>query len=230
VGEEVVSRECDILFRQGGTSFPVAYSASPLDLEGVGKRGWVLVFHDISERKHVEEELIKTARYDTLTGLPNRLLFQDYFGRGLSRVARRQQHLALLFIDLDGFKAVNDTFGHLAGDQLLQLVAQRLVKCVRAGDLVSRFGGDEFTIVLEDSEPDQLAGLAERILQELAAPYDLSGKMAHVTASIGVALYPECGSEQHILIQKADAAMYTVKNNTKNNYQFCPELKALLAE
>jgi PAS domain S-box-containing protein len=212
VGEEVVSRECDILFRQGGTSFPVAYSASPLDLEGVGKRGWVLVFHDISERKHVEEELIKTARYDTLTGLPNRLLFQDYFGRGLSRVARRQQHLALLFIDLDGFKAVNDTFGHLAGD------------------LVSRFGGDEFTIVLEDSEPDQLAGLAERILQELAAPYDLSGKMAHVTASIGVALYPECGSEQHILIQKADAAMYTVKNNTKNNYQFCPELKALLAE
>jgi len=129
-GSITVSCESDIFRRDGGTSFPAAYIASSLDFTGDGRCGWVLVFQDISERKQTEEELIKTARYDTLTGLPNRLMFQDYFARCLSRVARSSQHLGLMFIDLDGFKAINDTLGHLAGDQLLQLVAQRLVKCV----------------------------------------------------------------------------------------------------
>lgn len=220
-GGTTLCRECDLFERHGGTSFPVAYTASPLDFEGSGRFGWVLVFQDITERKKVEEELILTARYDTLTGLPNRVMFLDYLAKALSRAERGGRHLALLFLDLDGFKAVNDTLGHLAGDQLLQSVAQRLVKCVRVGDLVSRLGGDEFTLVVEDSGPDQLATLAEKIIRMLEAPYDLGGHPAHVSASIGIALYPECGRDAHTLIQKADGAMYAVKKAGKKGHRFC---------
>ena len=227
-GSVTVNRESDILHRAGGSYFPVAYTASPLDLEGKGQFGWVLVFRDNSERKNAEEALIKTARYDTLTGLPNRMLFQDYFARSLSRVTRSAQHLALLFLDLDGFKIVNDTLGHLVGDQLLQSVAQRLVKCVRASDLVSRFGGDEFILLLEDCDPAFLPSLSRRILRDLALPYNLGGQTARITACIGISLYPECGASQDILIQKADAAMYEVKKSSKNGFQLSPELKFLL--
>jgi diguanylate cyclase (GGDEF)-like protein/PAS domain S-box-containing protein len=220
-GSVTVCRESDVFIRVGGSSFPVSYTASPLDFEGDGRFGWVLVFHDITERKQAEEELIQTARYDTLTGLPNRSMFQDYFAKALSRAARGAQHLALLFLDLDGFKAVNDTHGHLAGDQLLQSVAQRLVKCVRAGDLVSRLGGDEFTIILEDSVPGQLTALAEKIIRVLEAPIHFGGQTAHISASIGIALYPECGSDEHTLIQLADAAMYEVKRAGRRGYRFC---------
>ena len=227
-GSVTVNRESDILHRAGGSSFPVAYTASPLDLEGKGQFGWVLVFRDNSERKQAEEVLIKTARYDMLTGLPNRLLFQDFFARSLSRVTRSAQHLALLFLDLDGFKEVNDTLGHLVGDQLLQSVAQRLVKCVRASDLVSRFGGDEFILLLEDCDPVFLPTLSRRILRDLALPFNLGGQTAHITASIGISLYPECGAGQDILIQKADAAMYEVKKTTKNGFRLSSELEFLL--
>jgi diguanylate cyclase (GGDEF)-like protein/PAS domain S-box-containing protein len=227
-GSVSVCRESDVFLRAGGTSFPAAYTASSLDFSGDGHYGWVLVFQDISERKQADEELIKTARYDTLTGLPNRLMFQDYFARCLSRVARTTQHLGLLFVDLDGFKAVNDTLGHLAGDQLLQLVAQRLVKCVRAADMVSRFGGDEFIVILEDCDPGFLTMLAGRILRELGLPYSLGDHAAHITASIGIALHPQCGSDQHTLIQKADAAMYEVKKQGKNGCRLCPELESFL--
>lgn len=220
-GSTTLCRECDLFQRHGGTSFPVAYTASPLDFEGSGRFGWVLVFQDITERKKAEEELIFTARYDTLTGLPNRVMFQDYLAKALSRAERGARHLALLFLDLDGFKAVNDTLGHLAGDQLLQMVAQRLVKCVRVGDLVSRLGGDEFTIVVEDGGPDQLTILAEKIVRVLEAPFDLSGQAAYVSASIGIALYPQCGNNAHTLIQKADSAMYAVKKGGRKGHRFC---------
>ena len=227
-GSEIVSRDTDVFLRLGSTSFPVAYTASPLDFEGDGRFGWVLVFRDISERKQAEEELIRTARYDILTGLPNRLMFQDYFTRYLARGMRNAQHLALLFIDLDGFKAVNDTLGHLAGDQVLQTVAQRLVKCVRGGDLVSRFGGDEFTVILEDCEPDQLPMLARRILQELEIAIEIGGQTAQISASIGIAIHPECGTDEHTLLQKADAAMYMVKKGQKKGFALCPTLADLL--
>ena len=220
-GSTIIHRDCDLFQRAGGTSFPASYTASPLDFEGDGRFGWVLAFQDITERKQAEEELFKTARYDGLTGLHNRLMFQDYLAKSLKRVARRKQHLALLFLDLDDFKIINDSFGHLAGDQLLQLVAQKLVMCVREGDLVSRFGGDEFTIIVEDCDTGQLAALAERVLLELEAPFNLSGQTAQISASIGISLYPECGFDEQTLIQKADAAMYTVKQNGKNGYRLC---------
>jgi diguanylate cyclase (GGDEF)-like protein/PAS domain S-box-containing protein len=225
-----VFRDCDFFQRQGGTSFPAAYTASPLDFEGNGRFGWVVIFHDVTEQKQAEEELIKTARYDPLTGLPNRLMFQDYFAKYLSRVTRHVHHLALLFIDLDGFKEVNDSFGHLTGDQLLQLVAQRLVQCVRGGDLVSRFGGDEFTVILDECDPEQLASLSERIVRDIGAPYNLNGRVARITASIGIALYPECGTDEHTLIQKADAAMYVAKRSGKNGFRFCSDLPLLFPE
>ena len=223
-GSVTVSSESDVMQRAGGTSFPVGYTASPLDFEGDGRFGWVLVFHDISERKRAEEELMKTARYDILTGLPNRLMFQDYLSKSLKRVTRKNQRLTLLFLDLDGFKAVNDADGHLAGDQLLQSVAQKLVKCVREGDLVSRFGGDEFTIIAEDCGPTELAAFVERVIREMESPINLGGQMVQISASIGIALHPECGSDEQTLIQKADAAMYRVKKSGKKGYQVSSEL------
>ncbi len=219
-GAVSLRRETDLFRRNGGTSFPTAYTASPLDFGGDGRFGWVLVFQDITERKIAEQELIQTARYDTLTGLPNRLMFHDYLSKGLSRANRGDWHLALMFLDLDGFKEVNDTLGHFAGDQLLQMVAQRLIKCVREGDLVSRYGGDEFTIVAEGCRRDQFKMVARKILQTLEAPYDLGGHPARLSASIGIALYPEGGSDAHTLIQKADAAMYRAKQSGKNRVEF----------
>jgi diguanylate cyclase (GGDEF)-like protein/PAS domain S-box-containing protein len=223
-GSVTVSRDCDSFVRCGGTHFPVAYNASPLDFEGHGRFGWVLVFHDISERKQAEGELIRIAKYDALTGLPNRLMFQDYLTRYIARAARTGKRLALMFMDLDGFKKINDELGHLAGDQVLQFVAQRLVKCVRGGDLVSRFGGDEFTVILEECELDQLALLGARIGQELEAPFELDKQSVQISVSIGVSFYPNCGTDAHALIQKADAAMYVVKKGGKNGFGLCSEL------
>lgn len=223
-GSVTASSESDLMQRASGTSFPVGYTASPLDFEGSGRFGWVLVFQDISERKHAEEELMKTARYDTLTGLPNRLMFQDHLAKSLKRVTRKNQRLTLFFLDLDGFKAVNDAHGRLVGDQLLQSVAQKLVKCVRDGDLVSRFGGDEFTIIAEDCGPTEMAAFAERVIREMEFPINLGGQMVQISASIGIALHPECGSDEQTLIQKADAAMYRVKKGGKRGYQLSSEL------
>jgi len=227
-GSVPVYRDCDLFQRTSGTSFPVAYTASPLDYDGNGRFGWVLVFQDISERKLAEVELIKTARYDLVTGLPNRLMFQDYFAKSLRRVVRNEQHLALFFIDLDNFKKVNDSLGHLAGDQMLQVVARKMVKCLRDSDLVSRFGGDEFTILLEDCDPTQLAALAQRIIDELEVPVALGGRMVQVSASIGIVLHPECGSDDQILIHKADAAMYRAKETGKHRYCLCHDLESFL--
>lgn len=229
-GSVTLCRECDLFQRAGGSSFPANYTASPLDFEGNGRFGWVLVFQDITERKQAEEELLKTARYDSLTGLPNRLMFQDYFSKSLKRMARKKQHLALLFLDLDEFKIVNDTHGHLAGDQVLQSVAQKLVKCVREGDLVSRFGGDEFTILIEDCEPNLLGDFSKRIIDELETPFVVSGHTMQISATIGIALHPECGSDERSLIQKADAAMYKVKREGKQKYGLCDELECNLKD
>lgn len=220
-GTVTLCRDSDFLRRRSGTSFPVAYTASALEFEGSCRFGWVLVFQDITERVKAVEELIQTARYDTLTGLPNRVMFQDYLGKALARADRSQRSLAVMFLDLDGFKAVNDNFGHQAGDQLLQLVAQRLVNCVRVGDLVSRLGGDEFTLVIEDGETAHLETVARKILQAIEKPYDLGFHQAHVSTSIGIAIYPECGSDVQSLLQKADGAMYKIKKSGKKGYAFC---------
>lgn len=185
---------------------------------------YVAVFSDITSRKQIEERLSYQANHDPLTRLPNRTLFNERLSRALARAHRNQTMVALLFIDLDKFKHVNDTMGHLAGDQLLQIVAERLSNCIRQGDTVARLSGDEFTIVLEDiADPRDAALVAHKVLHLLSDAFELSGGEAHISASIGVALYPVDSGDSQGLIKLADAAMYNSKNSGRNGCQFHSE-------
>ena len=178
---------------------------------------YVAVFSDITSRKQDEERLNYQANHDPLTRLPNRTLFQERLSRALTRAHRNHSMVTLLFIDLDFFKQVNDTLGHLAGDSLLQQVAERLTACVRQGDTVARLAGDEFTVILEDiAEARDSAVVAHKILALLAEPFDLQGHEARISASIGVSLYPHDGKEADTLVKLADAAMYRAKRQGRN--------------
>jgi diguanylate cyclase (GGDEF)-like protein/PAS domain S-box-containing protein len=185
---------------------------------------YVAVISDITTRKQVEERLSYAANHDPLTRLPNRTLFQERLSRAMARGHRNQNLVALLFIDLDRFKQVNDTLGHLAGDMLLQLVAERLSGCTRQGDTVARLGGDEFTVILEDVEdPRDAAIVAHKILHVMAEPFDLAGQIAQISSSIGVALYPVDSGDAQGLVKLADAAMYQAKHQGRNACQFHSE-------
>jgi len=164
------------------------------------------------ERKLSETRLHQMAWYDALTGLPNRVLFQDRFDMALRRARRDKEHLALLYLDLDGFKEINDRYGHEIGDELLCEVAQRLNECVREADTIGRRGGDEFTILLTNiQDPDFVDKVNQRIRSALNAPLELDGHRLTVSTSIGVAVYPDHGDERDRLFRHADANMYTVK-------------------
>jgi diguanylate cyclase (GGDEF)-like protein len=165
------------------------------------------------------------AEYDELTGLANRTMFNRYLEIALARAERSEQSLALMFIDLDDFKAVNDTLGHVAGDGLLRQVAHRLKTCLRAGDHVSRLGGDEFTVVLENCNLDHLRDLAGNIVSVISAPMDLDGLSATVSASIGIATYPRSATTHLDLIRAADAAMYDAKGSGKNGFRIASEAR-----
>ena len=185
---------------------------------------YVAVFSDITSRKQDEERLSYQANHDPLTRLPNRTLFQERLSRALTRANRAQSRVALLFIDLDFFKQVNDTLGHLAGDILLQQVAERLTACVRQGDTVARLAGDEFTVILEDiAEAHDCAVVAHKILISLATPFDLQGREAHISSSIGVALYPGDAGDPQSMVKLADAAMYRAKHQGRNACRFHSE-------
>jgi diguanylate cyclase (GGDEF)-like protein len=168
-----------------------------------------------------EEQLNYLAYYDVITGLPNRSLFQDRLKQTLVQAQRNHWTVGVLFVDLDGFKRVNDTLGHALGDKLLQRAAERLKECVRSGDSVARFGGDEFAIILSDlASPQDAALVAQKILDAFAVPFQLAGNEAYVTASIGITLYPIDSEGITALIKNADAAMYGAKAAGRNNYQF----------
>jgi diguanylate cyclase (GGDEF)-like protein len=160
------------------------------------------------------------ASYDTLTNLPNRRLFHDRLEHALARASRSDQRVGLIFFDLDGFKDVNDTLGHDVGDQLLCEVAGRLRECVRESDSLCRLGGDEFTVIIENAMlPADAIRAAERIVQALATPFQLSGHEVKTTASIGIAMYPDDGAESTTLIKNADVAMYRAKQSGRNRFQ-----------
>jgi diguanylate cyclase (GGDEF)-like protein/PAS domain S-box-containing protein len=179
------------------------------------------IARDIRERKRSEERLARLARFDALTGLPNRDLFRDRLTQGMHRARRHNRLLALLFIDLDNFKDVNDTLGHSAGDQLLQEVGRRLSRCLRGQDTVGRLGGDEFTVLIEDlASIEPLQVVLDKLLHELAICVPLGGTEVFVTASIGVTLYPIGDADTEALLKQADAAMYQAKSHGRNNYQF----------
>ena len=176
------------------------------------------------ERKQTEQKLTHMAHHDTLTGLPNRALFQIQLERALSRAKRTRLMLALMFLDLDRFKSINDTLGHDAGDALLKEVAHRLSACVRASDTVARFAGDEFTLIVEDLHffSDAMT-VAEKVLEVFRSPFVLKGQPTQVTTSIGIATYAGNGAEAEMLITQADAAMYCAKRSGRNVYQFYTE-------
>jgi diguanylate cyclase (GGDEF)-like protein/PAS domain S-box-containing protein len=185
---------------------------------------YIAVFSDITSRKQDEERLSYQANHDPLTRLPNRTLFQERLSRALTRANRSQTNVVLLFIDLDFFKQVNDTLGHLAGDLLLQQVSERLTACVRQGDTVARLAGDEFTVILEDiAEAHDGALVAHKILAALATPFDLQGREARISSSIGAAMYPADAGDPQSMIKLADAAMYRAKHQGRNACRFHSE-------
>ncbi|MBI5890674.1 MAG: diguanylate cyclase [Nitrosomonadales bacterium] len=177
------------------------------------------VFSDITQIKAEQETVAHQAQHDFLTNLPNRLLFRDRFKQQLARAKRQNKKFAVMYIDLDRFKPVNDTLGHLVGDKLLVAVAARLKLQVREIDTVSRFGGDEFAILAtEVSARSDVTGLADKILASLSLPYSIDGHAIHVSGSMGIAIYPEDGRDMDAILSKADAAMYKAKHNGANTY------------
>ncbi|MFB2642919.1 EAL domain-containing protein [Shewanella bicestrii] len=182
---------------------------------------FVAVFTDITERKKAEEDLRFLARFDTLTGLPNRTLFQDRLNHAISQAHRSNNIVALLFLDLDRFKHINDSMGHHIGDLLLKAVAHRLQSAVREGDTVARLGGDEFTIILEGVAKTKAATLiSEKVLKAFQAPFLLDDKSLTISTSIGISLYPNDAEDVDSLIKFADTAMYHAKALGRNNFQF----------
>lgn len=184
-------------------------------------KGVVVLIEDISERKAAEERIRYLAEHDALTGLPNRVLLHDRLAQALLAAQREHRRLALLFVDLDRFKNINDSLGHHVGDQLLRAVAERIVQCVRASDTVSRPGGDEFTLLLPHiAGPDDAARVAEKLLEALARPFSIDGRQLMISASIGISLYPDDGADIAALMRSADVAMYHGKESGRNAYHF----------
>ncbi len=182
---------------------------------------YVASFTDISDRKEAEERIRVLAYHDVLTGLPNRLLLLDRLEHAMANAQRGRHHLAVMFIDLDRFKNVNDSLGHAAGDELLCEVAGRLRACVRDVDTVARLGGDEFVVVLENLETEvDAVSVANKIQTTFGRPITVHGQTLHVSTSIGIALYPEDGQDATTLMRNADTAMYQAKAAGCNNYQF----------
>ncbi|MDT8859888.1 sensor domain-containing diguanylate cyclase [Alkalihalobacillus sp. MEB130] len=180
-------------------------------------------FHEITEQKEKEEQLQQLAFYDDLTELPNRKLLDIQLKKALARSKRHDHTLVTMFIDLDGFKNVNDTYGHESGDLLLKEVATRLNDSVREEDLIVRLGGDEFIIVCEEAEKEEAEGIANRIIEFVSKPFSVNEQELHVSPSIGISLYPEDGEDREELIQNADKAMYHAKRKGKGNFQFYNE-------
>jgi diguanylate cyclase (GGDEF)-like protein/PAS domain S-box-containing protein len=197
--------------RKDGTVFPVEFSTSVVQ---VGGCEYILgIDRDISERKQAEEILRHHALHDALTGLPHRGLMQDRLEQALLAARRSGMQMALLFVDLDEFKAVNDTYGHAAGDVVLQGVGGRLQSVVRATDTVARIGGDEFAVVLPTVEGSGAIDVACKILLAMEAPFDCGDARISVGASVGIAVYPTHGTGRETLLQHADAAMYWAKRS-----------------
>ncbi len=209
------------LLTKDNHKIPVVFSGSVmLDNQG-RKRGVVFVAKDITERKRAEEHLNYLANHDSLTGLPNRMLFLDRISQVIPRLPWRDRYLAVLFLDLDRFKTLNDTLGHDVGDLLLKGVAERLKDCVREGDTVARLGGDEFVIMLNDvAKKSDVAQVAKNIIKQLSVPFDLAREEFVATTSIGVSLFPVDGNDPHVLLKNADTAMYRAKDAGRNNFKF----------
>jgi diguanylate cyclase (GGDEF)-like protein/PAS domain S-box-containing protein len=210
-----------VLIRRDGKEATIEDSAAPIHDRRGRVTGAVMVYHDVSAARALSLRMSYLAQHDSLTDLPNRILLNDRLAQFMALAKRHHQKLALLFLDVDRFKHVNDSLGHSVGDSLLQSVATRLLACVRGSDTVSRQGGDEFVILLSEMTlAEDAAIIAEKVLLALAAPYNIEQHELHLTASIGIVTYPDDGTEPETLLKNADVAMYHAKAAGRNNYQF----------
>jgi diguanylate cyclase (GGDEF)-like protein/PAS domain S-box-containing protein len=209
------------LVQRNGVATPIEDSVSPIhDRQGQAS-GAVIVFRDVSAARAMAVQMAHSAQHDFLTGLPNRMLLNDRINQAIVLAPRHSKKVAVLFLDLDGFKHINDSLGHPVGDKLLQSITKRLCECVRGSDTVSRQGGDEFVVLLSEIErPEDAAITATRILEAVAQAHGIDGHDLHVTTSIGVSVYPADGLDAETLIKNADTAMYQAKENGRQSFQF----------
>ncbi len=207
--------------RKSGEVYPEWLSISAVRDEHNATTNYVGVFSDITEKKEAEARIFHMAHHDSLTGLPNRVMFDIKLGEGIERATQNGEFLSVLYLDLDRFKQINDTLGHPAGDELLQEVARRLTNQLRNTDVVCRVGGDEFIVLLQDlKEESHAGGVAQKVLNALSQPFTLQEREVFISASIGVALFPQDAGDQAGLIKNADTAMFQAKDRGRNNYQF----------
>lgn len=201
-----------------GDRVPVETNAHVFQFRG--QPAVLAIARDITDRKQAEEAVRHMAYHDGLTGLPNRSLLNDRLDKALTHAQRNGRELALMILDLDRFKSVNDTLGHAVGDRLLQAVADRLGNLLRSEDTVARLGGDEFAILLpEICHAEDAAQVARKILRDVRKPFTLGHRQLHVTASVGIAVHPRDSDEPETLMRKADMALYRAKERGRDNYQ-----------
>jgi diguanylate cyclase (GGDEF)-like protein/PAS domain S-box-containing protein len=221
-----------ILVRRDGFECGIERKVTPIQDQDGNVTGAVVAFHDVSAAQAKSLEMSHLAQHDGLTDLPNRVLFNDRLTQAIALAERQGRQLAVMFVDLDHFKKINDSLGHDVGDKLLQSVAVRLTACVRRSDTVSRLGGDEFVVLLAQVEhAEDAAYSARKILRALAAPHIIDNRSVDINVSIGVSTYPNDGQDAEALMNRADNAMYEAKEHGRNNYQFFRhEMHARLAE
>lgn len=204
--------------RKDGTVMPIEIHSRVIELDG--EKVIFGVVRDISGRRTTEQKIAQLAHFDVLTNLPNRILFYDRLDQAVARARRYRQKFAVLFLDLDGFKQINDKFGHHAGDRLLGMVAARLAENVRDMDTLARVGGDEFIFILNNVDHSDNAELvANKILESLSHPFVVNGNSCLIGCSIGISIFPDDTDDSETLVKMADDAMYMAKTRGKNNYQ-----------
>ncbi|MGZ8474934.1 MAG: putative bifunctional diguanylate cyclase/phosphodiesterase [Candidatus Limnocylindria bacterium] len=210
-----------ILVRRDGFEIAIEGSAARIRDRTGHPTGAVVVFRDVTTARAMTQEMTHAAQHDYLTGLPNRALLSDRIGQAIALAARHQKQVAVLFLDLDRFKHINDSLGHPIGDRVLQSIGDRLARCVRAADTVSRQGGDEFVVLLSEIERAEEAAIsATRLLAAVAEGHSIDQAQLHITTSIGISVYPDDGNDAETLIKNADTAMYQAKENGRQSYRF----------
>jgi diguanylate cyclase (GGDEF)-like protein/PAS domain S-box-containing protein len=221
-----------ILIRRNGVEIPIEHSVSPIRDNRGDVVGALTVVRDLTVARAMTLQIAHLAQHDGLTGLPNRMLLNDRIKQAIALASRHMKKLAVLFLDLDGFKHINDSLGHQIGDKLLQSIAKRLVDCLRAPDTISRQGGDEFLVLLSEmDQSDEAATMARRILESVAVAHSIGPHTLHVTTSIGLSVYPDDGLDAETLIKNADIAMYQAKENGRQTYEFfTPAMNARAVE
>ncbi len=221
IAEDGQQKKTHVIRNRNGDEYSVQISGNLIYDESKRPSGVVYALNDVTEIIDIHRKVSFIASHDALTGLPNRVLLQDRLEQTIILSNREKLSFAVLFIDLDGFKRINDAMGHVSGDFLLQEVAHRLRKVIRKSDTISRWGGDEFVILLDNlASPSSAANVATKIIQSLSRPIAIKNQQVIVTPSIGISLYPEDGDQASVLLEKSDTAMYSVKKNGRNSYCF----------